>query len=232
MNNKFEQWIREVAPETQIDEINKEAHLAVLKERLRKREAKHRRNNRRQRNASMFFVILLFSFGGGAFSPLGSDGFEFLFKKRAHQSEDMISVEMGLREHRFSTQADISQDNLMDLATQLEAGIGEPIGLKSIQIDGAETWNVGKNYLVDGEIVCYWGESSSRKDIDALSLFPFLVEESSKMENEVDSGVLQPVETRNVLVDGVLYDTKVYKYQSKKYGEVTFLKGTPIIRAK
>ncbi len=227
MKNNFEQWIRESAPVVEIDEIKKEAHLAVLKERLRVREGQHRRRGRRQLRASMVAVVVVLMFFGGEFSELGSDGFDINFLGIPAHDHGQL-VEIGMRGFKIGVPEDQPRDVTRDLVTQLQARIGDPVEMVSVQAQGGEQWLIVREYLVEGKITRYTAGSLDHEDVKIQALLPFIMEESSIMMNQVDSGELLPVGAKQMVVDGFLFEVKVYEYTSNKYGKVTLLKGLPI----
>jgi len=80
MNAKIENWIRESAPTIHLNEVKKEAHLAVLKERFRQREVRRSQQRVGLRRLSFAGILVLFFMSGSEVSELGSEGFDVGFR--------------------------------------------------------------------------------------------------------------------------------------------------------
>ena len=226
MTDQFEDWIKESAPSVHVNELKKEVHLAVLKERLRAREIRHQRRHHRQRRASMVAVVLMFLLIGGNVSELGSDGFDITITESEALKEKVASI--GFRGSEFTLQDDDTEADVEDLAQQIQADLGHPVGISMYEIDGDQFWTVIQEYEVNGQMQTRTQFPSTHESSINESISDFLTGEALVMMREIKSGELLPFVTREESVDGVSFLAKVYRYHSAKHGEVIFLRGKRI----
>ena len=220
--------MRDSAPLIQTNEMKKSGHLVLINARLRLREKLNKSRVKHEKRISFLATVALILLGGGIFAGLKTDEYMFQTKNAGFLPENEMFVEFENKDFGFNAPKDIPVTDLLDLEMQLEAWIGDPLEFSSYQMPGAEMWSVAKDFIVEGEAARYWGHSRERDDINAMAILPFLLEEFPELIVEVDSGELKPVEIRQVLVDGVIFDTKVYEFNSLKYGKIIYMEGLPV----
>jgi len=144
MNNNFDQWIRDCAPDFEVDEINKETHLAILKESMRQRKLLQSRREKWQLRVSMVAAVLVFILIGGNYSQLGSDGFDpTVLDIPANDQGNFVTFgmsRMGLR-----VPEDQSEEETTRQVTRFVARLGEPLRVHGFLMDGRESWSVERN---------------------------------------------------------------------------------------
>ncbi len=160
MTDSFEKWIQESAPgssgertfgctrEVSGNRIKKEAHWAVLKERLRQREKQYQIKSRRKLRSSMVVVVLMIVFVGGYWSPLGSDGFHM--KILAPDEWGMVFTEYGHRGSAISFKSGTSLEDKIEIAHQLELRLAKPVTFSKVAYGGGEYWSITHVPVVNG----------------------------------------------------------------------------------
>lgn len=228
MNNNFEKWIQDSAPSVEVDETNKEIHLALLRHRLRERENRSKIRRKRAGRVGVAALAIVFVFIGGNFSELGSDGFEFVARQNEYLPES-TSVEIGFRKLRMTGPPDVSYESLRDLAVEMEAGDGIPKSVVVIGIHGNENWVLEFEYDVGGEThngarapILPGRPSKITKDH-----LDFAINELDEVLKNIENGNLQPVSSRVQTIEGYRFLMKVYHVQSENYGLVLFQQGAP-----
>ncbi len=228
MNSNFEQWMRDCAPEVEINEIKKEAHWAILKERMRLREIKHKQREERRLQTSMVAAVLMFIFIGGSMSPLGSDGFNITDSDNQFYDDGRL-VQVGTTAGlNFVIPNDYSPEEAADLITQTKAQLGEMVGLTRLVASGGSTWSFGREIQMRGETTISWGVAVGFESVMAEKVLPFIFSDSGeKFLLDVDAGKYQPVRMEGVSVEGRPFSIKVYAKSFEKFGVVEYWIGVP-----
>jgi hypothetical protein len=222
--DKFEKWIMEAAPEVPINEMKKEIHLWVLRERLREKEILRNRRHKRQRRASMVAVLLVFFLYSGNVSELGSDGFEITM----FEIDGGLKSISGHRETYVPVYEEDTAEEILDLHQQIEARIGWPVSVDAYGFEGAIQWTISYEYQVGEEKRLYTETVLGRPSVLTREMQAFMLAEGDKMMEQAEEGILVPVETREEEVEETLFLLKFYEYESENYGIVKYIKGEPI----
>lgn len=223
MNDPLGKWISDVAPPLVVDEVKKEAHLAVLKERLRQRQIQNERRHDRLLRSSVTAAVLVFLMIGGRVADLGSDGFDYTLEKP--QSQRLGYANVGLRHDAFNIREDDRPEEITDFAQQVAADLGQPVSIFMYVIEGNEYCTVRKQYQMGDEVRIAGGEAKDRKMKNLSLLMDFLETEGTEIHDQIRSGALLPLETRVEEVEGHSYQAQVYHFHSTNHGEVLYLRG-------
>lgn len=232
MNEQFEQWVRESAPAVQVNEMKMEAHLAVLKERLRNRDVRRHRQHRKYRRTGMVAVVLLLFLGGGYFSKLGSDGYEHIWSTEEAAIEGATVenefMDFGQRKHSITKMEGKSEDYHVELMQLVEAGLGTPVFFGMLQIHGKQWWSIYNEYETSEGIEGVGSSTNTRPGEQTEAHTDFLNHAIGPFMARIKSGETPVSETRLMEVDGHVFLTKIYVDQVPGFGEVIYYKGKPI----
>jgi hypothetical protein len=224
MKNQFEDWIQESAPAVEVDDTKKEIHLAILKQRLRERESRHKTRQKGMRRTSVAFVVLVFVLIGGNVSELGSDGFDLVISEN-ELGTDLSHVEIGFRKSGLGVPDEMPHDEVQELAMQIEAQNGTPAEVEVIKLQGNEFWTILFEYEVGDGTRLSGHTVKDRPSKPTRAHVNFSKAEIQLMWDEINSGNLSPVSSRIETVDGYRFLMKVYHYQSDQFGLVEYQKG-------
>ncbi len=227
MSDIFENWIRESAPRGKVNDLKKEIHLAVLKERLRGMDRRRSLRHQRQMRASMVATVVLSLLVGGNFSQLGSDGFDIIVNGPMPAFEHSLNSVSGLREMKVQVGSFDSPEVVLDLHQQIEGRIGRVVSLTAIEVQGAMNWTITMKHQAGDTKREYTTEVLDRRSKMSRAKAAFIREESDTMFRQVKNGILRPIMIRNEVVDGTRFLIKEYVYHSDKFGDVTYLFGVP-----
>lgn len=224
MGDQFEKWIQNSAPVVAVDETKKEIHLAVLKQRLRQRDQRHHKRMKQIRRSGVAAMALVFILVGGNVSELGSDGFELEISP-SNLVPDAKNARIGFRKTKLGFPGSMPEEEVLDLTQQMEAEIGIPAEVISINVHGNVIWDILYEYEVKGEKKLVGGKAVDRPSKLTRAHFEFVKSELDLLTEMIGSGNLVPVSSRIESVDGYPFLIKEYHFQSEKYGLVVYGKG-------
>ena len=224
VNDQFDNWVREVIPAPEENEMKKEIHLAILKERLRTKEIKRRRQRYRygMMVAPFLFVVLYF----GNTVDLGGDGFD-LVEVEAPVSPGS-AYKNDFREEGFLTTQNDSSGDILELTQQIAAGEGTIIGLEGYEIHGKIEWSIIREYSVSGKIFVLGTSPHFPSSDTPLELRDFLVNEWSQYESRIEAGTIASAGQKNLDFDGIAFSIQYWTIPTEKFGIVKYYSGKPI----
>ena len=223
---QFDDWIREFTPPIHVNEMKKEAHLAVLKERLRTRELSRRRRHRRYRRQGLIPVVFMMMMIGWGVTELGSDDFESYIYYSPEHGRRMANT--GMREVIINIREDMSAAEVEELNHQLEARTGIPVEMNAISVGGKTSWNILFEHEVGVKKEPYWERALDRKE--GMTRKHYELYQTSEWEvfrNSVTTGQLAPSELTVETLDGIEFEVRVYHHQSERFGSIIYMEGEP-----
>ena len=226
MNKQFEDRIREFTPPIHLNEMKKEAHLAVLKERMRVREIQGRRRHRRFRRQGLIPVVLMLMMVGWGDTELGSDDFEpdIFYSPEVGQR---VAV-TGIREVIINIDEDMTVAEVEELNHQLAARTGVPVEMYAFSLGGKASWHIGFEYQVGDKKETRWERVLDRPNGLNRKHYEFSqTSEWKEFNNSVTTGQLAPSELTVETLDGIEFEVRVYHYQSEKFGSIIYMEGRP-----
>lgn len=226
MNNSFEQWIRDCAPENEIDDIRKEAHLVVLKERLRQREIRYQSRQKRQLRASMVAVVAVFIIVSGNFSQLGSDGFDLIEFEGVHTKGKI--VKNVFRGDGFNVLEGESSADILETNRQITAGEGVVFKLEGWTISKKTHWIVCRLIVVNGKEKILAQSPDSIPEENTKQHFLYLTQDWEAQLKKMESDGPPPGGELKKVVDGVTFQLQYWDFDTKDFGPIRYYMGTPI----
>ncbi|PID81649.1 hypothetical protein CSB20_01925 [bacterium DOLZORAL124_64_63] len=224
MADQFEDWLRDCAPSVEVNAMKKEAHLAILQERLRLRAAKRRRAQVFMRHATLAAAVCFFMIMGVNVLELGSDGFEYEVEELEWNNHQLMG-EYGFRDERFVFRESDSYRDVKKLQHQFTTRLGTVLGLEAWQVQGEWDWMLDIGYESRSGLRI---QTQSALDRPSSANVEFYREEEKAIKDLIAAGKLKPVGNRTETIDGTLFDIQVYRYPTEKFGTVTLWQGVPI----
>lgn len=224
MNDHFDQWLRESMPERTEDRVRSEVQLAVLKERIRSRQAQRRRSQ--YRFAMITIPVVLVMLISTNYVDLGGDSLDLVEVDGSGAPGG--AVKNDFRSEGFNTLGFQSEEEIQEFNQQLAAGEGKVVGLEGWEIFGKTKWTIQREFMVNGKIV-----PTGSSPIDPSPDIPpdfvrFILGDWRTFETGIKSGEIPATGIVTKSLDGIDFQTKYWEIPTGQFGMVTYYYGQPI----
>lgn len=224
MTDRFDELIREAAPEVPDTKVTRQVNRALMHECIRRDHPRRKRNYRLGLVAAGLALVVVFS---GQVQDVGSDGFNMIQIEDSKVPGGVVKNEFrgrGFNVLEGETEQDIQETNL-----QVSADEGIVVEVEGWLLDGDYYWVIKRKYLINGKEKFLYGATKTPKFFPSKKLTAFLIsDEWDNILQEIQVGEIPSGRITKIELDGVWFSAQAWPFSTSDSKDGTYYLGQPI----